>query len=138
MSDSETPTSHAKPGTADCACKWDGGLRSYCDEHNPCFSHLRNRRPMTDATPQATEALLAIGHSMADALAEHGKEGERLGREWQQACAALFDAEVKAAPVATRKPCTCLGTCRGANGLGPGWRCAMEPDSPSPRERHHD
>jgi hypothetical protein len=26
----------------------------------------------------------------------------------------------------TRKDCTCLGTCKGAEGLGPGWRCALE------------
>lgn len=26
------------------------------------------------------------------------------------------------------KDCTCLGTCRGAEGLGPGWRCAVAPE----------
>jgi hypothetical protein len=32
------------------------------------------------------------------------------------------------------KDCTCLGTCRGADGLGAGWQCALK--SPSPmRER---
>lgn len=29
----------------------------------------------------------------------------------------------------TRRDCTCLGTCRGADGLSPGWRCALEPRS---------
>lgn len=24
------------------------------------------------------------------------------------------------------RDCTCLGACRGADGLAPGWRCAME------------
>ena len=24
-----------------------------------------------------------------------------------------------------RKPCTCLGCCRGAEGLGEGWKCEM-------------
>lgn len=24
------------------------------------------------------------------------------------------------------RPCTCLGTCKGAEGLGPGWTCALE------------
>lgn len=24
-----------------------------------------------------------------------------------------------------RKPCTCIGTCEGAAGLGEGWRCVM-------------
>lgn len=33
----------------------------------------------------------------------------------------------------TRKTCTCIGTCRGAAGLGEGWSCAMEspPVTPS-------
>ena len=26
----------------------------------------------------------------------------------------------------TRRDCTCLGTCRGAEGLGPRWKCALE------------
>ncbi len=27
----------------------------------------------------------------------------------------------------TRRDCTCLGTCNGADRLSPGWRCALEP-----------
>lgn len=27
------------------------------------------------------------------------------------------------------RDCTCLGTCRGAEGLASGWRCALEPDA---------
>ena len=29
-------------------------------------------------------------------------------------------------PEDTRRECTCLGTCKGKEGLGPGWRCALE------------
>lgn len=29
----------------------------------------------------------------------------------------------------TRRDCTCLGTCRGAEGLGPRWKCAIEPSA---------
>ena len=29
------------------------------------------------------------------------------------------------------KMCTCQGTCRGANGLGEGWRCALAPAPPA-------
>lgn len=35
----------------------------------------------------------------------------------------------------TRRDCTCLGTCRGAEGLGPRWKCALEsPASLAPVE----
>ena len=30
----------------------------------------------------------------------------------------------------TRQDCTCLGTCRGAEGLGPRWKCALEKSTP--------
>lgn len=30
----------------------------------------------------------------------------------------------------TRRDCTCLGTCRGAEGLGPRWKCALETPAP--------
>lgn len=29
--------------------------------------------------------------------------------------------------LAATRDCTCLGTCKGADGLGPGWRCVMAP-----------
>ncbi len=43
-----------------------------------------------------------------------------------------YRAAVAAPPVGvspqpdTRRDCTCLGTCRGAEGLGPRWKCALE------------
>lgn len=39
--------------------------------------------------------------------------------------AAVIRAEL-AAEADTRKDCTCMGSCRGAAGLGEGWRCALE------------
>ncbi len=34
--------------------------------------------------------------------------------------------------VATR-PCTCLGTCKGAAGLGAGWHCVMHAEPGTPK-----
>jgi hypothetical protein len=35
--------------------------------------------------------------------------------------------EVRAVPEAMSRECTCLGACRGREGLGDGWRCALDP-----------
>ena len=48
-------------------------------------------------------------------------------------CTAQREAEppTGASPQAeTRRDCTCLGTCRGAEGLGPRWKCALETPGP--------
>ncbi len=35
-------------GDKTCDCGWDGGLRKYCDAHNPCFpvQATRDRSPI--------------------------------------------------------------------------------------------
>jgi hypothetical protein len=35
-------------------------------------------------------------------------------------------------PKDTRRDCTCLGTCKGPEGLGPRWRCVMGREKPAP------
>jgi len=37
--------------------------------------------------------------------------------------------------VSEPRDCTCLGTCKGADGLGPGWRCALESGKAAPAVR---
>lgn len=37
-----------------CGCGWDGGLRKYCAQHNPCFGTTRGK-PVT-ITAGASEA----------------------------------------------------------------------------------
>jgi hypothetical protein len=36
------------------------------------------------------------------------------------------------------RDCTCVGVCRGADGLGAGWRCAMSPSAPGARTPEPD
>lgn len=51
-------------------------------------------------------------------------EHQRRAEAAEARCATLSAAGQVAAD--TRKECTCLDTCRGAAGLGEGWKCAME------------
>lgn len=48
--------------------------------------------------------------------------------------ATALAAQQSNAPEDTRRECTCLGSCRGAAGLGAGWKCALEP-SPTVERR---
>lgn len=38
---------------------------------------------------------------------------------------------------ASTRPCTCLGTCKGAAGLGAGWHCVIERRLPEPSQDVH-
>ncbi len=45
--------------------------------------------------------------------------------------------EVQSAKEEATKPCTCLGTCKGAAGLGAGWHCVMERRLPESEQDVH-
>ena len=65
----------------DCGCGWDGGLRRYCDTHNPCFpttaeslvpqrdrrigvaavAYMRDRMGMTDSDSDQEQNFI-LGH----------------------------------------------------------------------------
>lgn len=64
-----------------CGCGWDGGLRKYCDAHNPCFGVQRSEpmirtktwsdieiAALNDPVLQAAVAVVNLGMSREQAL----------------------------------------------------------------------
>ena len=102
-------------------------------------ANVANLREMVGMAGRHRETLLAVrecilalspGHRTgydwnADPLFLTLKEGRALN---------LIDDALKSTPASpqaeTRRDCTCLGTCRGAEGLGPRWKCALETPAP--------
>lgn len=66
---------------------------------------------LTLAEPLDLDWLVTLAHNLAVAGAIAGERLRVLD---------AFAPRVKLPP----RACTCLGSCRGADGLAPGWRCA--------------
>lgn len=68
-----------------------------------------------------------LAEQIADALMGQGCLDQRCEIEDAKA---IIEEAIRRAPYRTRpegyKPCTCLGTCKGKEGLAPGWRCALD------------
>lgn len=49
----EADRAAAAPAPEACGCGWEGGLRRYCDQHNPCFpASLRNEARAAAPAPE--------------------------------------------------------------------------------------
>lgn len=81
--------------------------------------------PPSGASPQATGGY--IHHSLTDWIPTPGCDCDRCTSARKSAPKPTGGASPQAE---TRRDCTCLGTCRGAEGLGPRWKCALETPAP--------
>jgi hypothetical protein len=108
------------------------------------------------ASAQQRPTLEAVAKAVADAVRGadvfHGDlrtagyyapstDAEVLSTAAVRAVLALYDAPAQDAQTGsaqakpdTRRDCTCLGTCKGPDGLGPNWRCVLgrSPDTHTP------
>ncbi|NVJ13161.1 hypothetical protein [Myxococcus sp. AM010] len=128
---------------------WEGEARAYHTRVEELEAECASLRA---AEARVRELLEAVGDFLATLYAtplnpypdEHDPRAAgwadalRAGREGANAMAGAFNAAragvaptptpERARPaVDTRRVCDCLGSCRGAEKLSPGWRCASEP-----------
>jgi hypothetical protein len=119
------------------------------DDLNAALSHAEALRAALQLAPSAPREAGDV--SMAEACGCPAKRGEpcplsetecagRIGRFMAGAAWKLGEAGAQqppsplpvAASPDTRRDCTCLGTCKGPEGLGPRWRCVMGREKPAP------
>jgi hypothetical protein len=95
---------------------------------------------------QALEAALRVIRAEAWRSRDAGRQGlaEAMMHIMQAADTALSPAEGVSPQPDTRRDCTCLGTCKGADGLSPRYRCALgspvpiSPMEPTPEPLIHN
>jgi hypothetical protein len=120
---------------ADAGCKTPMQVDGGCDCPDCVLANtvcaaldlVIQHRATPPLAPEVTAEKVALIEALRDAMKVGVPEGSNATEAIRWLTAALSTPPLPSAP---ERDCTCLGSCKGAQGLAAGWRCALSKGAP--------